>query len=195
MKVMINGSESTIRGEHLPKFADVVELIKASIDPEHMITSILVDGRDVEEAEWTANPARFGTAIVEIETGTPEHFVNDRLGRSASVVRSCYMEFRDARKAFQDGDTQRGNRGLIAAVDTARAFFQWYASLMELVGPERRARYDITPQVEEITGICKRICQQQLYQSWWALSETLEKELEPRFDKLEDFCRKFGAQV
>ena len=36
-----------------------------------------------------------------------------------------------------------------------------------------------------------KMSQQQLYQSWWALGETLEKELEPKLDKLEDFCRGF----
>ena len=33
--------------------------------------------------------------------------------------------------------------------------------------------------------------QQQLYQSWWAIGETLEKDLEPKLDALEDQCRKF----
>jgi hypothetical protein len=49
--------------------------------------------------------------------------------------------------------------------------------------------------VTEISETCKKICQQQLYQSWWALGESLEKELEPKLDKLEDACRKAAREV
>ncbi|MEI7489443.1 MAG: hypothetical protein WCJ72_18910, partial [Chryseobacterium sp.] len=53
------------------------------------------------------------------------------------------------------------------------------------------ASYDIEKQVIEIGEVCQKICQQQLYQSWWALGETIEKELEPKLDQLETFCRRF----
>jgi hypothetical protein len=88
-----------------------------------------------------------------------------------------------------------GNRMLIEAVNTARAFFEWYGTLLELVPEEERGHYDISKYVAEISSICKTICQQQLYQSWWALGETIEKELEPKLDKLEDHMRKFNKAV
>lgn len=190
VSVRINGEESQIRGDGLPKIADLVELIKTMIDPDHMITGILLNGRDLEEEEWTANPGNMGTAIIEIETGTQAEFVTERMKSASDVVRACYMEFRDARKKFQDGDMQGGNQAMVRAVNTTRAFFEWYATIFELVPADQKTRYDINPQVAEISEVCKRICQQQLYQSWWALGESLEKDLEPRLDKLEDFCRK-----
>ncbi len=195
MRVIINGQESAINGTGLPKMADIVELIKASIDPAHMITQLLLDGKELGDNDWSAPTGTFETAIVEVATGTPEAFVQDRLAQSSAIVRTCFMEFRDARKSFQAGDMQLGNKQLIRAVDTARAFFEWYGVILELVPVEQRPAFDITAQVSDISTICKRICQQQLYQSWWALGETLEKELEPKLDKLEDFCRKFDRQV
>lgn len=195
MRVIINGQESPINGVGLPKMADVVELIKASIDPAHMITQLLLDGKELGDNDWLAPSGALETAIVEVATGTPEEFVQDRLAQSSGIVRACFMEFRDARKSFQAGDMQLGNKQLIRAVDTARAFFEWYGVILDLVPVERRSAFDISAQVSEISAICKRICQQQLYQSWWALGETLEKELEPKLDKLEDFCRKFEQQV
>jgi len=195
MRVIINGQESAINGTGLPKMADVVELIKASIDPAHMITQLLLDGKELADNDWSAPCGALETAIVEVETDTPERFVEDRLSRASAVVQACYMEFRDARKSFQAGDMQRGNQQLMKAVNTARAFFEWYGVIFELVPAPQRPNYDISAQVSEISAICKRICQQQLYQSWWALGETLEKELEPRLDKLEDFLRKFARQV
>lgn len=187
--VMINGAESTVRSDNVPRVVDLIELIKANIDPDHMITRILLDGRELEEKEWFANPGQFGTSIFEIETGTPADYVADRLGKAADVVRACFMDFRDARKFFQSGDMTAGNKKLVVAVNTLKAFFEWYGSLLELVPVIDRTKFDITPQVLELSESCKKICQQQLYSSWWALGETLEKELEPKLDKLEDFCR------
>lgn len=191
VSVRINGSESAIQPNRLQKVTDLVELIKSSIDPEHIITQFLIDGRELTEQEWSGTLNQFETSIIEFETGTPETFVQERFASSADVVGTCYLEFRDARKSFQSGDMANGNQRLVQAVNTARAFFDWYGTLLQLLPEAKRGQYDINPQVREITEICKRICQQQLYQSWWALGETLEKELEPKLDKLEDFCRTF----
>ena len=189
--IKINGLESGIRTTGLSTMGDLIELIKGSIDPEHMITGLLINGRDLADAEWNANLGQLGTVILEVETGSPQEFVASRFAQAADVVRTCYIDFRDARKCFQGGDMARGNQRLVHAVNTLRAFFEWYGTMCELVPESERANYDLGPQVNEISEVCKRICQQQLYQSWWALGETLEKELEPQLDKLEDFCRKF----
>ena len=188
--VRINGEDSSVRGDGLPRVTDLVELIKSVIDPDHMITGILVNGRDLDESEWEAPVSQFGTSIIEVETGTPESFVTSRLAQSADIVRSCFIEFRDSRKSFQDGDTNGGNQKLVRAVTSLKAFFEWYSTLLTLLPESGRGGYDINAHASEVSEICKRICQQQLYQSWWALGESLEKELEPKLDKLEDFCRK-----
>lgn len=189
--VIINGQESGITRSGLNTVADLIELIKASIDPEHMITGITLDGRELSDADWQANPATFASSRLEIETDTPERFVADRLGKASTVVNACYMDFRDARKNFQDGDMNSGNRQLAKAVNTLQAFFEWFGAMLDLVPEADKPQYSIDEQVKEISSVCKTICQQQLYQSWWALGETIAKELEPKLDKLEDFCRKF----
>lgn len=193
--VRINGEESNITGEGLPKVADLVELIKVSIDPDHMITGILLNGRELEEQDWFAPVAQMGTAIFEVETDTLRSFLADRLSKAGDVVKSCYMEFRDSRKCFQNGDMSEGNQRLMTAVNTLRAFFEWYGTLMELMSEEERSSFDISNDVEQLVEVCKRITQQQLYQSWWALGETLERELEPKLDGLEDSCRRFRQEM
>jgi hypothetical protein len=189
--IRINGEDSSVNSNDTLKVSDLIELIKATIDPEHMITSIRIDGRELEDNDWTSPVSRYGTAIIEFETGTPEAFVNDRLDKASEVIRECYMEFRDARKTFQDGKMLQGNQYLVRAVNTLKSFFDWYSSLLDLCSQERRAELDISPQVADISDVCKRICQQQLYQSWWALGETIGKDLEPKLDSLEDHFRKF----
>ena len=195
LRVLINGEEAQLDTSNVPRFSDLIELIKANIDPDHMITAILMDGREVTDDEWFRNLSQIGGATVEINTGRPDEYVSNRISEASKVVRSCFLEFRDARKGFQDGDMQIGNRRLKVAVDTLRAFFEWYGTLLQLVPEDRRDRVDISPQVRDISETCKKICQQQLYQSWWALGESIEKDLEPKLDKLEDACRKAAKQI
>ena len=193
--VRVNGSESGVSPGRLQKLTDLIELIKSQIDPNHMITAIRIDGRELEEHEWSSSLGQFETNILEIETDTPESFVAARIEKSPEVVRSMHLLFRDSRKGFQSGDMSLGNRRMIEAVNTSRAFFEWYNSLLHLMPEANRAKFDINPQVAEISDVCKRICQQQLYQSWWALGETVEKELEPKLERLEDTLRTIRRQT
>ena len=191
--VVINGQESGISAQGMPKLIDLVELIKNSIDPEHMITAILIDGRELEDDDWTANTNQYETSIMEVETGKPEDFVRARLECASQIVQACFLEFRDARKFFKDGKMDDGNKQLVQAVNTLQAFFQWYATMIEIVPEEDREPYLIEEEIDTVSTVCKKICQQQLYQSWWALGETLESELEPALDKVEDRCREFAG--
>jgi len=195
LRVRINGEYTDVNCSSVPRFTDLIELLKVSIDPEHMITSILIDGREFSDEEWSQNTAQLAGEVLDIQTGQPETYVADRIQDASRVVRSCFFEFRDARKGFQDGDMITGNKRLKSAVDTLRAFFEWYGTLLQLVPTPKRSELDITPQVQEISETCKKICQQQLYQSWWALGESLEKELEPKLDKLEDVCRRAARDL
>lgn len=194
-KLRINGVESDLVTDGTMKFTDFIELVKATIDPEHMITAIYLDDAALSVEEWSRNVNQVQGAILDIITGSPVQYLNDRLEESSGFVRSCFFAFREARKDFQDGDMNSGNKKLKVAVDNLKAFFEWYGTLVELAKEENKTRLDLSPQVKEITEVCKRICQQQLYQSWWALGESLEKDLEPKLDKLEDACRKAAKLV
>jgi len=193
--VRINGEASNIKSDGLPKITDLVELIKSLIDPDHMITSILLDGSELSEQDWSNGLSQHETSVVEIETGTPSSFVSSRLSNACEIVRECFWEFRATREKFEDGKMQEANKKLVAAVNTLQAFFEWYATLLNLVGEEDKSEFDISPIVEDIAGVCKQICQQQLYQSWWALGESLKNELEPKLDELEAHCRKFKSKL
>ncbi|MCB0337365.1 MAG: hypothetical protein KDD62_13710 [Bdellovibrionales bacterium] len=190
--IRINGQESGLRGDGLPRVVDVIELIKNSIDPDHMITSILVDGRELTDDEWTATTNRFETSVIEIETGEPREFVSTRLAASSAVVQSCFMEFRDARKLFKAGKMQDANQRLIEGVNCLQAFFEWYGTMLELLDDKEREEYSMQSIIDDVAEVCKKICQQQLYQSWWALAETLENQLEPLLDQMEDKCSTFA---
>ena len=172
---------------------DVVELVKSMIDPGHMISGILLDGRELEDNEWQAGASRFDSSVLEVETCPVEEYTSTRLRKAPDIVASCFMEFRTARKSFQSGDMKNGNKSLIEAVGALKSFFEWYGTLLQLMSEDERKHWDITNQIEAIADVCKKICQQQLYQSWWALGESLKGELEPSLDQLEDILRKKEA--
>ncbi len=195
LEIRINGSQSQINANNFRRISEVVELVKGSIDPNHMITSILINGNELADSDWDASPQSNGTMILEFETGTPDDFVRGRVMMAAELARAIYMEFRDSRKLFQSGSMVDGNKGLVRAVKDLHAFLGWYVSLLDLVEEKDRPRFSIASNMEKLTEICKRICQQQLYQSWWALGESLEKELEPELDKLESFFIKLCAEL
>jgi hypothetical protein len=195
LRVAINGRCVEMNLNNVPRFTDLLELVKAQIDPEHMITAITIDGRELNDEEWGYTMQQLQGDTLAIETGHPEVYVAEKMQDASRVVRSCFFEFRDARKGFQDGDTVSGNKRLKVAVDTLKAFFDWYGTLVQLVSGPKREKLDISPQVLEISETCKKICQQQQYQSWWALGESLEKDLEPKLDKLEDACRRAARDV
>jgi hypothetical protein len=193
--IMVNGQDSGIKADGLPNMADLIELLKSSIDPDHMITSILIDGRELDDSDWSASTAKYSAAVLEIQTGLPDEYARRKLSSASGVVRQCFLDFREARKCFQAGDMQPGNQHMVRAVNTLQAFFQWYVSMVELLPKAEQPSYSIQDKVTEITETCKKICEQQLYQSWWALGETIKDKLEPQLDKLEDFCREFGKRM
>jgi hypothetical protein len=194
VSVRINGEDAALRAEGLGSISEVVELIKSSIDPEHMITNISLNGNELSDSDWVAPTKQYETVIIEVETGTPGEFVRSRMGMASRIVGAMHEEFAEARKLFQTGNMVPGNKRLMNAVNTARAFFEWYGSMLALIPQDEKPRYDIGATVQAIAEICKRLCQQQLYQSWWALAETIEKDLEPKLTQLEQECGRFALQ-
>lgn len=193
VSIVINGVETPLKTQGLQKVTDLVELIKSSIDPEHMITNLLVNGEDMSEEMWMGTTNSLETSILEVETNTPTQFVKERLELAPKIIQTCYSQFRETRKILQEGKSQAGNQSLAKATNTLRAFFEWYSSILQLVPDDKRDVVDITNITDDIVEICNKVCQQQLYQSWWAVSQAIQNELEPKLDELEDFVRKSSS--
>ena len=57
--ITVNGQDAGTRAEGLSNMGEVIELLKSMIDPEHMITSITLDGRELSDADWNASTGQF----------------------------------------------------------------------------------------------------------------------------------------
>jgi len=195
VSILINGIDSSVPVLDLPRFSDLIEVVRSSIDPNHMITEIVVDGQQLADEDWRKSPRAFGDAVIEISTDTPDQYIAARVLDAPEAVQVCFLQFRDARKTFQSGDSRKGNQKFAQSVHTLRAFFEWYQSLMQLMTKEQRVEFSLDSHIHELTASCNTICQQQLYQQWLALADTIEHQLEPGLDKLETHCRALAKKV
>lgn len=187
--VRINGLESNISFDGINKVVDLIELVKTVIDPDHMITSIEVDGQPICDDIWNSTLSFVNKAYFDFFTTSPIVYLEEQLSKAPKAVSACYSQFRDARKTFQSGQTFEANQKLLQATDTLKAFFDWYSVLMQLADQNGNRDISLEPNLTEILNTCKNICQLQLYKSWWALGESICNDLEPQLDRLEDKCR------
>jgi hypothetical protein len=194
VSVRINGVEPNLRTDGVPKVTDLVELVKSAIDPDHMITEIEVNGEPISGEKWSQALFILQDATFDFYTDTPGQYLIAQVAKSPRAVQACFVQFRDARKTFQGGDTQGGNQRLKQATETLKAFFDWYGVLIQIASEEEKKALELEPNLTDILQTCKSICQLQLYKSWWALGELLQNELEPKLDGLEDKCRNIASQ-
>ena len=71
------------------------------------------------------------------------------------------------------------------AVKDLNAFLKWYSIVIE-TSSDVKNRFDqsIAPYLSELTKICEQLVQQQLYNSWFAIGDTIEGQLEPLLKNL-----------
>jgi cell fate (sporulation/competence/biofilm development) regulator YlbF (YheA/YmcA/DUF963 family) len=192
--VRVNGIESGLRTEGVVRVGDLIELVKTVIDPDHMIVEIEVNGAPITDDIWGGTLQAVRDSHFDFFTNTRTFYLTEQVGKSIKAVQACYVQFRDARKTFQGGDTQGGNQKLVQATDTMKSFFDWYSVLLQLANEEQKLQMSLEPALSDILNSCKSICQLQLYKSWWALGENIQNDLEPQLDRLEDKCRTMVGQ-
>jgi hypothetical protein len=190
LQLFINNEKANLNPEGIERLTDLIELVKVSVESDHIITSLKINGSDLTEDQWSERLESFSSHTLEIKTDTISAYLIAQLGRSPEAVQACYLQFRDARKNFQLGDAVAGNSKLAKATDTLKAFFEWYITLIQLAPKESQDILDLQTNAGDIMSVCNNICNLQLYRSWWALGEILANELEPRLDALEDKCRR-----
>ncbi len=191
VQIKINGVDTAIAHSSYSRFTEVIELIKSVIDPDHIITDIKIDGADPSELQWQGVVSQLGTSILEIETGEVSNYIAQKMAVTSTIIDEIYLLFRQARKSYHTGNSFEGNKALAQAVKAAKAFFEWYYAMLNLVPTSQKSFYNIEDQVRDIAETCQRICTQQLYQNWKGIADTIENELEPKLDKLESFSRRF----
>lgn len=191
--VKIDGNELSSDLSGISTMGDLIEVVKATIDPDTIITALTLGGRELTDADWRAPLSVQGGNLLEVQTGSKENFVEDRLTQSVVFANHIMHEFGFARDLFKNAQNQKANLEFGKAVEDLQAFVRWYDTLLQMfpAGGLERGEFEI--KMGEIQKTCEQVLQQQLYNSWWALGETLEKRLEPQIGSLRDFCARVAG--
>jgi len=194
IKVTIDGQPMQASLSGINSMPDLIEFIKASIDPESIISGIFIGGRPLAEVDWRVPLSVQGDSVLEITTDTQGHFLSDRLDQAGAVVDLIVNEFVIAREAFQAGKTDEGNRAFSKAVQDLHAFLGWYDGILQMLPSKAEPQQtSFRAQIDIITRTCEQLLQQQLYHSWWALGETVKRDLEPQLVSMKTSCETFSS--
>lgn len=197
IQVTLDGSPLEMNLQQTKTMPELVELIKSTIDPQSVISSILINGHELSDVDWRVPLNVQGDAVVEFGTKSKDDFVSDRVEKSLLYVDHIINEFAHTRSCFQEGLSKEGNQALVTAVDDMRAFLNWYCTLLAMlpVGSSENQYKLFIHQIDEIKRTCEQLIQQQLYQSWWALGETIQTRLEPQLESLRGCCQGLAGEV
>ncbi len=173
---------------------DLVEFIKANIDPDRIITELTLLGRKLSDADWRAPLSVQGNGVLQVTTGSKTEYCIERLTFAVACLEQICFEFSEAEQKLSLGDTGQGNVVLGGAVADLNAFIGWYNTLLTLIGEEHASRREaFQNSLTTLLSTCERLLQQQLYQSWWAISETIRGQLSPQLKQLGSFCEEMAT--
>ena len=188
MNVQIDGTPFQGNIADIKTMGDLLELIKASIDPDTMITVIEFNGEALTDADWNAPLNQQNGRVLDVRTGTKRAYVGERLAASAAILEQIENEFADAGNSYRGGFSPDGNSKLSHAVDDLGAFVQWYNGLLTMDEVLENQRVEFMSKVDALQKICEQIVQQQLYNSWWVLAETINTRLNPKLQEMRGLC-------
>jgi len=178
----------------LNTLGDVVEYVKAIIDPDLMITGMTLNGEGIAEDAWQAPLKQLEGMQFAVSTGHVQDYLTERFQNSAAFVEQIRAEFNRSRGLFADGVQEDANRELARAVEDLNAFVNWYDSLLNLVQEDEWKSHigAFQSHVGDLAKTCDVLVKQQLEHSWWALGETMTSVLEPQLDSLQKECEQFA---
>jgi len=189
VSVKVDGEEHFAGQSDARSMDELIELVKASIDPDSMITSIQLAGENLTDQDWTRPVATMTEQTVEIATGTKEDFVKQRLSSSPDVVTHMIELLEDAAQLFEVSASFEGSEKFKKAIDEFQAFLGWFNTLFSLKPVVLEGREEeFIAHVVKLTATSEELLQQQLHQSWWAISETIRKTLVPQLEELRNYC-------
>ena len=179
--VEINGEVAITDTSAISTMGDLIELVKATIDPETIITDLKLAGKNLSDTDWRVPLSVQGTSTLEVTTGSRDAYIIGRLHSAPELLEAITEEFDKVKDCFKDSMVEKGNKLLGTAVGDLDAFIKWYEAILAMLTEEVYKQYEdsLEKTAVAISATCEQLVQQQLYQSWWALGETIESKLIP----------------
>lgn len=189
LRVKINGEQELADIGAINTMADLVELIKSNIDPDSIITSLTLEGRELSDADWRVPLSVQGDALLEVTTGSKEEYVSERLSHAGGYLEQIISQLQTSAAAYREGKNEDANNIFSQTMDDLKAFFNWYGAVLYVLAETAEEDVkDYGENIEPIVEISEEIVQHQLHQSWVLMADVIENKLITRLEKINDFC-------
>ena len=126
IQVQIDGAPLRADIAGMNNMGDLLELVKATIDPDSIITSIEFNGQTLEDGDWSLPLSAHRDRVLEIRTGAKSAYLAERIGLAPDIIGKIAEEFGLAGDSYRSGQLPNGNNQLTVAVDDLSAFVNWY---------------------------------------------------------------------
>lgn len=194
LNININGSRLNADLSASRTMGDLIEAVKTRIDPDTIIIDISFNGQSLNDSDWNLPISQHNGKTLEICTGSRQNFMMQRLALSPEIAGQIINNFSDAALSYKNGLTLDGNQLLQTAVGDLDAFIRWYSSVLAMA-PSAEWKESFHKQVAELQKACEQIFQQQLYNSWWVLAETINNRLRPSLEEVKKLCERLATEV
>ena len=92
INVTINSQPLSADIGHINNMADLVEFVKANIDPTSIITDLQLNGKALSDIDWRMPLSVQGNAELAVTTGSQKEFVQERLKTASLYVEHIINE-------------------------------------------------------------------------------------------------------
>lgn len=196
IKVIIDGSQLLADLGQVRTMPELVELVKATIDPDSIITTIMLNGKSLSDADWRTPLSVLSSSVLEISTGSKEQYLYERLTAAERYLDQIIGEFAEAADHYLSGRTDEANQMLAKAVEDLQAFLNWYATLLVIEDRQTDgSKEELDSLVRGLRQTCENLLESQLYQSWQVLGQVLNEDLNPKLHRLKGFCQEIGSSL
>lgn len=164
---------------------ELVEYIKSTIDPSNIIVSLTKDDIPLSENDWKSNLSSLSNSRLEVKTGTKSDFIKLRLDAVGNLVGNLIDRIQETSVLFKSGSVIEGNKIFSTCLEDLNALISWLHSIISMDSDFYANELAIfSNQVKDFRYVAGQLQQQQLFQSWWALGETLTTKLIPLLESM-----------
>lgn len=196
VQIQLDGKPLVLEQSAARTLGDLVELVKTNIDPDTIITSLLLEGNSLAESDWFTPLVQQHGKRLDVTTGTRREFLADRLSMANEFLSAVMQKFSDVERLYSSGLNLAGNSALSAALKDLHSYVNWYNGILEL-DPKLRDTVvvEFNSEISELKLICDQLFQHQLYNAWQGVSETIKSRLIPQLEKFGRSCSRTSDMV
>jgi len=185
LQVMVDNNELSFEASRLGTVGELIDYIKANIDPDAIILSLTKDESPLSDNDWLMPLASFKESKFEIVTGSKVDFIRNRLEMVDSLVMEICENISNISNSFKRGLENQAHESFASSLNDLNAFVTWLHSIY-LIDEEMFSSNikEFEKIIEDLKGTCLDIQTCQMQQSWWNLGDILDVKVIATLNKI-----------